>query len=929
MLNLALVPASQAATQITLNDSFTSTELSPTPLTTSLRAGYRQVLSGNAPAPGAGPARHWYRINLQNTGFDRQQVYLQNPRLIAQPTLIYKVDERGRMVDVISYNHNDYDLPSRLHSGFTVPLTLAPTSAVTLLIGVAGDKPAFFPLVLDSRQRYEQKTQQHLLLLGIVGGALMMLMAYFFLSYLYQKTPARFWLAASAAVVLILLACSLEPVARQLQFMHYGHIILPILLAILLFCLAKFGHSLFRRIPLVLRLVNLALAAVPVALLFVGEQQGLWLLQVVPGYALLQTLLAIGFRDRRNMALHRLLALGWLLLSLSYVLALGSYNPQLVALLSSNITAAAALLLAYCTLALCVLLTERDQSRQQIHTHERTISSLNVFYDLFRNSAEGLYTSTLDGELRSINPAMCTVFGYPDEDTMLAQVPNTKGLYADPNDRDLLVGELLEKKAVMGREFQGRRADGSEFWFASSCQLHTEHGQTFLSGSVIDITKRKLSDHSLNFMASHDPLTGAANRQELETHLTEAMADQETSYPVLLLHLNLDHFKVINDSCGHKAGDRLLKELAVLLSQKIGERGLLARLGADSFGLLLTQDTVASAQRLAHKLLEAVEAYRFVWQQRVFELSMSIGLLNASAHQHNADTLLDMAAAACHVAKQQGRGQVAEYVADNPQLKAYEQERQWVQRLNEALAEDGFTLYYQHFMPLSKTIEGDCYEVLLRLRLPDGRLASPAEFMPTAQRYNLTARIDRWVAEATFAWLKRNPERLSCLHSCNLNLHSQSVADADLRRFLLNAFHQHSIPHAKICFEITENTAMAHHDTSVAFIDALTESGCRFAIDDFGSGFSSYNFVKSLPVHSLKIDASVTRNMLHDPVDMAIVTSIREIALARQIQTIAECVEDKATMAQLGKMGIDFAQGNAIAAPAPLEEFKALGGMSH
>ncbi|WP_169334845.1 EAL domain-containing protein [Salinimonas chungwhensis] len=927
-LNAAQSPAFHAT--VVIDDTFSTAQVLPEAFSTSARTSYRQVLSGR---PGVSQSkntalRHWYSLSLQNNTATTQHLYLNNPLVIPRPATIYLLDNRDRMLDVISYEHGDYDLVSQLTTGLVLPVTVAPSSSLKVLLGISGDKPGYFPLQVHTSASYDRYSQPRLLVTGIICGALLLLTVYFFLSYIYQKTTARFWLASVGLLLLLLAASTLEPVGRILQLINYGTTIMTVLMTVLLLCLAKFTHALFPRIPVWLRWPNLLLCLTPVVLL---ASPGLlpdtiFLLQILPCFALLQTLLSALFKDRRNRSLNRLLALGWLMLSLSYALFLGSYNPRLVMLISSELNAAVSLLVAMCTFALCVLLAERDMSRQQIHTHERTIDSLNVFYDLFRNAAEGLYTSTLDGDLRSVNPAMCNLFGYADESTMLREVPNTRKFYADENDRDLLVGELLEQKVIMGREMKGIKADGSEFWFSISCQLHQENGETFMSGSIFDITRRKLSDISLTYMASHDPLTGVFNRREFEHSLQVALEQPHYHNPVIVLYLDLDRFKVVNDSCGHKAGDRLIKELAELLASKISDRGMLGRLGGDEFGVLLTTQTEESAYLLAIKLLDVVHNYRFFWEQRIFTVGVSIGLLNATTHKTDAENALNMADAACYLAKQQGRNQVYCYEKDDASLQAYERERTWVALIQQALNEDhGFVLYYQHYMPLNTTMQGDFYEILLRLPLPNGKLAEPADFLPTAERYNLTPRIDRWVTEHTFKWLSEHPERLAKLNCCNININGFSLADKDLRRFLLNAFQQHAIPHQKICFEISENTATIKKEEAVSFIETFDKHGCLFAIDNFGSGFSSYGYFKSLPIHSVKIDRTFTRSLLGDAVDMAIVTAIRDIARARQIQTIAECVEDKATMTQLGKLGIDFAQGNAIAAPAPLDQFKSLG----
>tara|TARA_A200000113_G_scaffold98386_2_gene88179 strand:- start:835 stop:1776 length:942 start_codon:yes stop_codon:yes gene_type:complete len=313
-----------------------------------------------------------------------------------------------------------------------------------------------------------------------------------------------------------------------------------------------------------------------------------------------------------------------------------------------------------------------------------------------------------------------------------------------------------------------------------------------------------------------------------------------------------------------------------------------------------------------------------MWDNRIFNLGVSIGMVVCDDNTVSAGQYLSMADAACYFAKEQGRNQVHRYNKLDEGMQRYQRELDWVSSINSALEEERFELYYQSLRPLTKSSDGHYYEVLLRLRESDGTIVEPANFLPTAERFEMNVSVDKWVVTNTFKWLSENPEHLAELKRCSINLNCHSLADRDFTLFVLNAFETYAIPYEKICFEVIESVAIIKLEHTLAFMRKFNRLGCTFSLDDFGSGFSSYNYLKSLPVSQVKIDGMFIKDMLNDSVDTAMVASINDVAKAMGMQTVGEFVENDAIMAQLGKMGIDFAQGYGVAKPAPLAEFKPL-----
>ncbi len=546
------------------------------------------------------------------------------------------------------------------------------------------------------------------------------------------------------------------------------------------------------------------------------------------------------------------------------------------------------------------------------------------FMTFFRNSAEGLFSSTHDGQLVSVNPAMCSLFGYDNEKQMLQQVKNAAEFYANREDRDVLVGQLLSKGKAVNKEVKGVRKDQSEFWFSISVQMRDEKGNKLLFGSIVDITERKQSDISLKYMATHDSLTGVYNRRHFEGNLSELLNKRyHEDIRLTLLYLDLDQFKTVNDSCGHKAGDVLIKELSRKLNDVVMNKGMLGRMGGDEFAVMLAGDNADFGYTVANKLLNAVREYRFVWDNRMFTLGVSIGLVEYRDNMVSAEQLMSMADSACYLAKEQGRNQIHVYSSEDAQMQKYEADLDSISLINRALDESKFVLYYQHYQPLQQLKQGHHYELLLRIENEDGSLIPPASFLPAAERYNLSSKIDKWVLENYLHWLSQNPAHLAQLVRANINLSGLSLADEDMKLYFLNAFEKYGIPYEKICFEITESMAIVKMEETLEFIKTFHNLGCKFALDDFGIGFSSYEHLKKLPVDYVKIDGSFVRDILVDPIDMAMVCSMKDVAKAMGIWTVAEYVETKEIMAELGKIGVDYAQGYGVAKPQDLRQFSA------
>lgn len=427
----------------------------------------------------------------------------------------------------------------------------------------------------------------------------------------------------------------------------------------------------------------------------------------------------------------------------------------------------------------------------------------------------------------------------------------------------------------------------------------------------------------LRYQAQHDDLTGLINRREFEVRLERCLKSaQEYNLEHILCYLDLDQFKLVNDTCGHHAGDELLKQVSALLANRIRDRDTLARLGGDEFGLLLASCSIESANQICNELLRLVRDYRFVSEDKVFAIGVSIGLVVINSSFKDLASVMHAADAACYSAKTAGRNQSFLYTPGNAEMAQRQSAAAAVSDMTGQIEDEQFTLYCQPIMALtSASSNQQHYEILIRKINNDGDLILPAAFISSAERYHLMPNIDRWVIKNTFISyreiLDMRQEKFS--HVFSINLSGTSLGDKSLLGYIREQLAIYAIPAAAICFEITETAAIVNLNNTIHLIKALKKLGCRFALDDFGSGMSSFMYLKNLGVDFLKIDGSFVKEMHINKIDHAMVRSIHSVAESMGIQTVAEFVENKAILTELEKIGVHFGQGYYLGKPIELK----------
>lgn len=431
---------------------------------------------------------------------------------------------------------------------------------------------------------------------------------------------------------------------------------------------------------------------------------------------------------------------------------------------------------------------------------------------------------------------------------------------------------------------------------------------------------RRRAEETIHHMAFHDALTGLANRHEFEHRLQNALLSaKEYDVSHAVLYLDLDQFKIINDTCGHIAGDEFLRRLAREFRMHVREGDTLARLGGDEFGILLEHCNGEQAQKVGDTLLKAVQSLKFEWQKQVVTISVSIGQVEIDASAKDVTEILQQADIACFTAKDLGRNRCYKYRSDDEELARRHGEMQWVTRINHALTTDRFFLAYQKIFSLDNNAP-QMYEFLLRLHDENHKVVAPSTFIPAAERYNLMANVDRWVVNEVFRFVAKESESGGQFlpECCFINLSGNSLSDDGFFGYIREKLQQYQIDPSRICFEITETATISRLDSAVSFIKDIKNIGARFALDDFGSGLSSFSYLKTIPVDYLKIDGGFVMNMIEDHMDCAFVDVINRLGHVAGLKTIAEFVENNTIHQKLVEIGVDFAQGYALHQPEPL-----------
>jgi diguanylate cyclase (GGDEF)-like protein/PAS domain S-box-containing protein len=541
--------------------------------------------------------------------------------------------------------------------------------------------------------------------------------------------------------------------------------------------------------------------------------------------------------------------------------------------------------------------------------------------------SEGVITTDNNGHIDYMNQSAEMLIGTNRDDAAGHSIGELFSLVDDADRRPL--GDPVERCLAMHRRVNmGRRAvmvslDGEHEHSVEITASPIRGPGSSISGTVVvfhDVGEIRGLTQQMSYQATHDPLTGLINRREFERRLDEAMDTAHAEEAAhMMFYMDLDRFKAVNDSCGHLAGDNMLREVATLIRDQVRDSDVVGRLGGDEFGALLIGCPINKARQIATDICNAVADYRFVWKDKIFNIGVSIGLVEISHVSGSLQDVMSAADSACYVAKQQGRGKVHLYSARDEAIARERGDIQWLRELQTALHEDRFELAIQPILAMSGGVEsGPAVEVLIRLPDSNGRIADSAEFLRPAERYQLMPQIDRWVLGATLTALGNGEIKITSGRSCAVNLSGQTLGDESFLGFVVESLDHTGVAPAAICFEVTETAILSNVQHAQRFIEVLHGIGCEFSLDDFGSGLGSFSSLKHLPIDYLKIDGTYTRNLRSDEVNQEMVAAMIKLARTMQFRIVAEQVEHQEDFDWLRDVGVDFVQGRFIEAPTPL-----------
>jgi len=576
--------------------------------------------------------------------------------------------------------------------------------------------------------------------------------------------------------------------------------------------------------------------------------------------------------------------------------------------------------------------TERQESERVLQDHnielekkveQRTAAILAAQEQLsdFKDAIDEhsiVSMTDITGTITFANDKFCDISGYSREE-LIGQ--NHRILNSGNQDRSYWgdMFQTISKGRTWHDEVRNIAKDGSFYWVKTTIMPSFDETGTIKNYISIrtDITENKQLNEKVSYQASHDVLTGLVNRREFEKRLEQLISRSEDGVPHSVLYLDLDEFKVVNDTCGHHAGDELLRQIPGLIQQHSRRADLVARLGGDEFGIILNACDEEYAKKVAHLILESISDFEFCWKSQSYKIGVSIGIVVLGDEPTNLAETLKSADSACYAAKDRGRNTVVVYSPSDNEIANRQEQMSWVSKLTQCLENDQFVLYAQ---PIIATKEPESnnisYEILLRMTEGD-KVIPPGAFLPAAERYNKIMQIDRWVVSKTFSMIKDQITFLENTDHISINLSGTSIADKSFMKFLVDEI-DHSNLHNKICFEITETAAVTNLSSASKAINILHGMGIRFSLDDFGSGLSSFAYLKNLRVDYLKINGHFVKDIVTDPIDRAMVNSIHEVGSVMGKTTIAEFVENDEILSVLRDIGVDYVQGYGIGKPCPL-----------
>ena len=585
-------------------------------------------------------------------------------------------------------------------------------------------------------------------------------------------------------------------------------------------------------------------------------------------------------------------------------------------ILSSMIIIAIAILSFNCIRLLHKSKRQHQDAEAKIHQQkelaEVTLDSIG----------EAVITTDTKQNITYMNPVACQLTGWDADDALNLPLEQVVVIVSETNHSEVnsTVFDCINQKRLIeyNEPMLLLGTNGNEYSIETSASPLKSHNNEIIGAVLVFINTTHIRNLSreIEFQAAHDSLTELLNRREFERQLAQAIRrSHEDNLQHALCYMDLDQFKIVNDTCGHIAGDQLLRELSKLMPHSIRSSDCLARLGGDEFGVIIFDCSIDDAKKIADSLRTAIKDFTFTWDKKIFDIGVSIGLVPITKDNGSLQDIMRRADASCYIAKDLGRNRIHIYAEDDVEITKRSGEMQWLTRIQDALKNDHFRLAIQKVASI-KNDDLPHYEVLIRMDGKNGVTIPPLAFLPAAERYDMMPIIDRWVITSAFKNI-RDERCNGTKRIYNINLSGQTLRDNSIVKFIRNQFNVYDIPPDMICFEITETAVISNLGVAIDLVNKIKAMGCMFALDDFGSGLSSFSYLKNLPVDFIKIDGEFVHNIVNDSMDRAIVSAINSIGHEMRLKTVAEYVENNDILELLDELNVDYAQGYAIEKPKP------------
>ena len=869
--------------------------------------------------------KHWFVFSLKNSAKIEKKVYVEVAYALLDKIHIKGLDKNGLVKfdyqtgDLLPFNQRPVKYPT-----YVIPVRIGAKNSIDLRLLVETGSSMQVPINIWQPEKFIASKSVEILIFGLLIGAMIVMAIYNMLLFLSTQEKSYFYLAATVFFY-ALIQSDLTGISFAYLWPYapnWNDKSLIILSSFAIISMALFSSTFLRLDEQSVYTRMLLTTANLVAILWMVLTPFVTYQKLIVGTASTIALVPIiAYTKGIQLWLTGYVPARYFVLAFSlFVVATSIFALNKAGIIERNIFTEYFMSVSALAVVSLLSLALADQVNQEKRAKETAqslaISSLRKFEDIYNNSSEGIFQLNAVGQFLNVNPAFLKI----TKANSFAQLKDNYSSIdsmAEICERNFL--DTVKQQGQLRRDMVFYKIDGSRFWAVLNMRVvedPTEQG-IFIEGSIIDITELKENERQLKYLANYDQLTGLINRNAFQERLSRLIESaRQYFHEHSLLYIDLDRFKLVNDTCGHVAGDELLKQLSIIFTQKVRQRDATARIGGDEFAILLEGCEIQKAVKIGEELKRELNKFKFNWQGKQFDVGASIGIVPINQFSESVVSLLNLADSVCLMAKEQGRNRILIHDENATEINEKIRAKNLLATIHEAIDGNYFVLFKQSIVSLQeKNFIG--FEVLLRLQL-NQEIVVPGIFIPTAERYNVMSKVDRWVVKEFIHLLNNNPDLYNEVEMATLNLSGQTLSNPDFLPYLLNLLEEYPQVSKKICFELTESIALNNLSESSNLVMKMKQLGVRFAVDDFGSGYASYNYLTQLPVDFVKIDGSFSLDIHKDPVNQAIVRSITEISHMMKMQVIAEFVERKEELVCLKEIGVDMVQGYYLDKPSQL-----------